>query len=99
MPSGGDPRPPAVHDLFKDLLERAGERPVRIMAAHLPKIAVVTDVVADAVLIYVAEALRFSGGRLHHLKRFQNGAGVVFPAAQVVDFGDPRLIDELEDKA
>ena len=58
-----------------------------IVLAHLAQIAVVADVVADAVLIDVAVALRDAGDGSDHLKSFQDRAGVAFAAAQVVDLG------------
>ncbi len=69
------------------------------MGAHFAQIAVVADVVADAVLGHVGVLLFFAAVFFGQREGFQNGAGVGFAAADIIDLPDPRGGDELLDEA
>ena len=56
------------------------------MSLHLAKVAVVADMVADAILIHVGELLLLASEFLCDRKGLKDGAGVLFPTTEVVDF-------------
>src|ERR1700730_8171009 len=62
--SRGEADLPGFDDLFGDLSQIFGDRPVRVVRRHLPQIAVVADVVADPVLVHVGIPLTAAAGRL-----------------------------------
>lgn len=76
---------PGFHDFANDAPQSALDRPTRIVLLHLSKIAVVTDVIADAVLIQICVFLRLTGKFFDLAKGFENGTGVLFPASDVID--------------
>ena len=79
--------------------EADGDVPRRVLGFHFPEVAVVADVVADAVLVHIGEGLFFSGERFGDLEGFEDGAGVLFSTAEVVDFGDARGFAEFPHEA
>ena len=68
------------------------------MCLDLSKIAVVADVVTDAILINIRVVLRFAGQRFHRRERLQNGARVVIPSPHVVDFAGSRRFTKCQDQ-
>jgi len=78
---------PRLHDLTDGFLKGDGDAPVRIVGAHFAEVAVVADVVADAVFLEIGEDLGASGKAFCDLKGFEDGAGVGFAAAEIIDLG------------
>ena len=71
-----------------------------IMRLHFAQIAVVADMVADPIRHRRNASSSFRPViRGDHIERFENGAGVVFAAAEIVDFGDARGLPEFEHEA
>jgi len=68
------------------------------MRLHLAQVAVVADVVADAVLLHVLPFHGPASFPLGYLKCFQNGTGILFAAAKVVNLGHPGGFPEFEHK-
>ena len=68
------------------------------MVPHLAQVAVVADVVADAVLVRVDALLALAGQLLDRGKGFQDGAGVALPAAEVVHLCRAGRLGELVDE-
>jgi len=66
---------------------------------HLPEVAVVADVVADAVLVNVGVFLCLAGKSLGDLKGLKDGAAVIFTTTEVVDLRDARCLDKSRHKA
>ena len=64
------------------------------MRLHLAEVAVVADVVADAVLINVSVLLFLAGEFLGDGKGLKDGAGVILPSPEVVDFCHTWSLDE-----
>lgn len=64
------------------------------MGFHLPKVAVVADVVADAVLVDIGVLLRLARESLCDLEGFEDGAAVLLTSTEVVDLGDAGCLDE-----
>ena len=64
------------------------------MRLHLAEVAVVADVVADAVLIHVGVLLFLAGEFLGNRKGLKDRAGVLLPSPEIVDLGDARCLDE-----
>ena len=65
------------------------------MAAHFAKIAVVADVIADAIFVDVYVLLWFACEGLGDFESFKDRAAVIFHAAEVVHFCDSRCCNEL----
>lgn len=86
--------PPSCRDLPNDAFNCLLDIPVGIVFAHLAQVAVVADMVADAVLVYVAVNLCLAGEGFGDGERFEDGATVLFAAAEVVDFSNSWRIDE-----
>jgi hypothetical protein len=61
---------------------------------HLAQVAVVADVVTDAVLINVDILLSLAGEALGDLEGLENGAAVLLASTEVVDLGDAGCLDE-----
>jgi hypothetical protein len=93
------PLHPSLINLLKSLLQALGDAPLGVMRFHLAQVAIVADVVAAAVLLVVAIAHRFAADVFDPGEGFQDGDGVVFAAAEVIDFGDAGLGDEGLDEA
>ena len=66
------------------------DSPGRVVIMHLAQIAVVTYVVANAVLVHIPILLSFARKFLRYFERFQNRTAVRFSASQIVYFGAPR---------
>ncbi len=64
-----------------------GNIPTWVVLSHLAEVAVVTDMVADSILVDIGVLLRIAGKRFCNLKGLQNRATVAFAATDVVDFG------------
>ena len=56
------------------------------MAADFPQVAIVTNMIAFAVLLQIAVAHRLTGNIGHQIKGFQNAAGIGLATTQVVYF-------------
>src|SRR5690349_3721248 len=69
------------------------------MRAHLAEVAVVADVIADAVLFDVAPFHGLSGNALDFAEGLEDGTGISFAAAEVVHLRDPGSLSELEHEA
>ena len=89
---------PGVDDLLDGLGEADSDVPTWIVLTHLAEVAVVTDVIADSILVDIGILLRIAGERFSNLKGFQNGTTVAFAAANVVDLSATRCIDECGDE-
>ena len=57
------------------------------MVTHFAQVAVVADVIADAVFIHVGMNLFFPSERFGYRKGLQNRAGIRLPATQIVNLG------------
>ncbi len=90
---------PSFDDLADGLGEADGDIPRWIVGFHFSEVAVVANVVTDAVLAHVAEGLFFSGVGFGDLEGFENRAGILFSTAEVVDFGDARGFAEFPHEA
>lgn len=85
---------PSLDDLADGFFERLGDVPIWIVGAHFAEIGVVTNVVADAVLVDVRENLRFAGELFGNLERFEDRGAVGFATAEIVNLGHARGVDE-----
>ena len=90
---------PSFDDLADGFREADGDVPRGIVGFHFPEVAVVADVVADAVLVHIGENLFLSGEGFCDLEGFEDRAGVLFSTAEVVDFGDARGFAEFPHEA
>ena len=64
------------------------------MGFHLPEVAVVADVVADAVFVNVGVLLGLAGESLGDLEGLEDGTAVIFASTEVVDLSDAGCLDE-----
>ena len=85
---------PRLHDLPDRFLEALGDIPAGVVRLHFPQVAVVADVVADAVLIDVGVLLFLAGEFLGDRKGLEDGAAVIFASTEVVDLGHARCLDK-----
>ena len=92
-------RLPGFDDLADGFGEADGDVPRRVVGFHFPEVAVVADVVADAVLVHIGEGLFLSGEGFGDLEGFEDGAGVLFSTAEVVDLCDARGFAEFPHEA
>ena len=67
------------------------------MRFDLPQIAVVTDMVANAIFIDIGVTLGDSREFLNGSESFEDRAGVFLPATQVVHLSDARILAESQD--
>ena len=65
------------------------------MGLHFAEVAVIANVIADAVFVEVGEFLGLAGKLFSDLECFEDGAGVGFAAAEVVHFGHPGNLNKL----
>ena len=79
--------------------EADGDVPRRVVGFHFPEVAVVADVVADAVLVHIGEGLFLSGEGFGDLEGFEDRAGILFSTAEVVDLRDARGFAEFPHEA
>src|ERR1043166_6245286 len=86
---------PTGRDLLKNHGQRFGDSPGRIVLLHFSKVAVIANVVADSILIDVPPLHLFAGDVFSLQESLENGTGVGFAAAEIVDFGDARSLPEL----
>ena len=90
---------PSFDDLADGFGEADGDVPRREVGFHFPEVAVVADVVADAVLVHIGEGLFLSGEGFGDLEGFEDRAGVLFSTAEVVDLCDARGFAEFPHEA
>src|SRR5689334_5585447 len=90
MLASGFPLLPRFDDFSDRLLEALGDVPLRIMSAHFTQVAVIANVVANAVLFQIRVFLGLAAKRLYNLKRFQNGARVLLATAKIIDLPAAR---------
>ena len=69
------------------------------MRPHFAQVAVIADVIADAVPLDVRVLLRLAAELFRQRERFQHRAGIPLPAADVVDLALPRCFDESMNEA
>ena len=93
------PLPPRGGDFLEDLRQAARQVPLGVVRLHFAQVAVVADVVAAARLVQIGVNLLLAGAGLRHFKGFQDGAGVVFAAAEIIDLASPGRLIELEHEA
>src|SRR5215813_2340534 len=80
----GKTLPPTGGDFLKDHWQCFGDFPSRIVFLHFSQIAVVTDVIANPVLIDVPPVHLLAGNIRGHAESFENRAGVGFAAAKII---------------
>ena len=85
--------------MFDRVFEGDGDVPRGVIAAHFGEVAHVADVIADAVFVDVGVDLLFAGEFFGEGESFQDRAGVVASAADVVDLGHARGFEEFLDEA
>ena len=85
--------------MFDGVFEGDGDVPCRVVAAHFGEVADVADVVADAVFVDVVVDLFFTGKFFGDGEGFEDGAGVVASAPDVVDLGHAGGFEEFLDEA
>lgn len=90
---------PGFDDLADGFGEADGDVPRRVVGFHFSEVAVIADVVADAVLVHIGEDLFVSGEGFGDLEGFENRAGVLFSAAEIVDLRDARSFAEFPHEA
>ena len=92
---------PAFDDLADGFFEADGDVPGGIVGAHFAEVAVVANVVAEAVFGDVSVNLFFAAEFCGEGESFQYRTGVTFPAAHIVNFthagGREELFDESAD--
>src|SRR5215469_595631 len=91
----GKTLPPTGGNFLKDHWQCFGDFPSGIVFLHFAQIAVVTDVIANPVLIDVPPVHLSAGDIGSHAECFQNRAGVGFAAAEIIDLGNTRRLPEL----
>jgi hypothetical protein len=89
---------PAFDDLADGFFEADGDVPGGIVGAHLAEVAVVADVVAEAVFGDVSVNLFFAAEFCGEGEGFQYRAGVTFSAADIVNFTHAGGCEELFDE-
>ncbi len=72
---------PRLDDLSDRFLKALGDVPAGVVCFHLPEVAVVADMVADAVLVDVGVLLRLARESLGDLERLKDGAAVLLASA------------------
>ena len=60
---------PSLHNLFKNILQSARNSPFWIMRFHFAQVAVVADVITDAILIQIGALLLFACEFFHEGER------------------------------
>ena len=73
------------HDLFNGVAQGVTQRESGIVRFDFRQVAVVANMISDAVIFEILVLLRNSGMSFANLKCLKNGAAVLFPAAQVVN--------------
>lgn len=92
--SGLRPLLPCFHNLPDRFLQTLGDIPTGVVSFHFPKVAVVADMVSDAVLIDVGVLLFLASEFLGDREGLEDGAGVLLTPAEVVDLCYTRCLDE-----
>ncbi len=85
---------PCLDDLLDRVFQADGNIPAWIVLPHFGQVAVVADVVADAVLVNIRINLITPREGRCQFKSLQNRATVVLATADVVDLGDSRSSDK-----
>ena len=73
------------HDLFNGVAQAVTQRESGVVRFDFRQVAVVANMISDPVAFLIFILLRDSRMAFANLERLQNGAAVLFPAAQVVD--------------
>ena len=68
------------------------------MLFDLAQITVVADVIPDPVLVHIGVLLRFTRELFNHFKRFEDRAGIRFPATDVVNFAATWRIEKCKNQ-
>ena len=90
---------PGFHDLAYYLLEADRDIPARVVRPHFPQIAVVADMVPNAVIRHVSMSLGLVGETLDQGKGLEDTAGVRLSPAEIVDLTAARVLRELVNEA
>ena len=90
---------PPTHNLLDRFSKRCADIPRGIVFAEFTEVAVVADVVADAVFLGVGVSLRLPGEFFHQDEGFQDWARVGFASPQVIGFAATRAVDKCLDEA
>ena len=90
---------PAFDDLADGFFEADGDVPGGIVGAHFAEVAVVANVVAEAVFGDVSVNLFFAAEFCGEGESFQYRTGVTFPAAHIVNFTHAGGCEELFDES
>jgi hypothetical protein len=80
---------PRLDDLSDRFLQALGDVPSRVVGFHLPQVAVVADVVADAVFVNVGVLLGLAGESLCDLKGLKDGAAIISTSTEVINLSNP----------
>lgn len=90
---------PGANDFFEDGFEGACNIPIGVMRFHFTEVAVVADMISDAVLVDIGISLSFAGEFFNHGEGLQDRACVLFAAADVVNLPTARSGSEANDEA
>lgn len=85
---------PSVHYLTNGLGKRYSDTPLGVMTSHFSQIAVVADVIANAILVGVAVFHGSARELFGDLKRFQYRATIGLSATDVIDLARAGILDE-----
>src|SRR4051812_36454047 len=88
-----------MDNLLENVCKAMRDFPFRIMGHHFSQIAVVTNMIAAAGLIDIGVTLLLAGAAFGHLEGFEDRAGVIFTAAEIVDLSTARCLVKLEHEA
>src|SRR6478736_202227 len=79
-PCGASSRQPRPMNFRKDIVQRLGDVPTRIMCLHFGQIADITDVVALAISVDILPDHLFTGHLFGELERLKDGTTVAATA-------------------
>jgi hypothetical protein len=74
------------HDLFNGVAQGVTQGESGVVGSDFRQVAIVANMISDSVVIQILVLLRDSRMAFANFERLQNGATVLFPTAQVVDF-------------
>ena len=86
-------------DLFNNMWQRMIKPPFGEMGSDFSQVAVIADVIADAVGFLVGELGPLAGDFEDQLDAFHEAGGVLFAAAEVVDFSRAWVLCEFPEEA
>ena len=75
----------SFYDLFNSVAQRVTQGESGVVRFDFRQVAVVANMISDAVVFEILVLLRDSRMAFANLECFKNGAAVLFPAAQVVN--------------